>query len=325
MKIGASYSTVCADELLLKLVPQYLVEKPETCQFWERGINDTYQVCCAGEMYSLRVYRHGLRSRDAIDFEIDALNYLHERGVKVAYPIARHKGGFVSELHAPEGLRYAIITAHAKGSVPNYADAENARLFGASVAGLHHLSTGFETEHVRPRLEIDYLLDTSLAVMKPFLKKTPANLTFIEKTATDLRRAVGNVSLHNLDVGFCHGDCHGGNVHNDQGSLTHFDFDCCGLGLRVFELATFRWDSWNEDNGSELWSSFLEGYRSQREIGAEDLALVDSFVIIRHIWWMALIMGNARDFGYSDASDGFIKHQIAYIKKFLNRGKTSNQ
>ena len=64
---------------------------------------------------------------------------------------------------------------------------------------------------------------------------------------------------------------------------------------------------------------FLEGYRSKREIGDKDLALVDSFVVIRHIWWMALIMGNARDFGYCETSDGFIKKQIDYIKKLLSR------
>ena len=151
MKIGASYSTVCEEELLSKLVPQYLVEKPETCRFWQRGVNDTYQVCCSDQIYSLRVYRHELRSRSEIDFEIAALNYLSERGAKVAYPIAKQEGGFVSELHSPEGLRYAIMTSHAKGSIPNYDDAGDARLFGESIAELHHLSEGFETEHSRPR------------------------------------------------------------------------------------------------------------------------------------------------------------------------------
>lgn len=321
MKIGASYSTICADELLLKLVPQYLVEKPETCRFWQRGVNDTYQICCADELYSLRIYRHGLRSKVEIDFEIAALNYLHEHGAKVAYPIAKREGGFVSELHSPEGLRYAIMTTHAKGSIPNYDDAENARLFGASVAELHHRSEGFETEHVRPRLETGYLLDSSLDIIRPFLQKNPADLKFVEDTAADLRRAVSNVPASSLDVGFCHGDCHGCNVHNDQGLLTHFDFDCCGFGFRVFELATFRWGSWNDDNSSALWSLFLEGYRSKRDIGAEDLALVDSFVIIRHIWWMALIMGNARDFGYSETGDGFINHHLGYIRKLLRRVK----
>ena len=317
MKIGASYSTVCEDELLLKLVPQYRVEMPETCRFWQRGVNDTYQVFCPDQNYSLRVYRHGLRSRDEIDFEIAALNYLRVRGAKVAYPIAKKEGGFISELHPPEGLRYAIITSHAKGSELNYDDAGDARLFGESVAELHHLSEGFETEHIRPRLEVEHLLGKSLEIIRPFLKKNSTDVKFINDTATDLRGTVGSVSMNNLDVGFCHGDCHGSNVHNNKGSLIHFDFDCCGFGFRVFELATFKWGVLNDNNGSELWSSFLEGYRSKRDIGAEDIALVDSFVIIRHIWWMALIMGNARDFGYSETDDAFVNRQLGVIRKRL--------
>ena len=126
---------------------------------------------------------------------------------------------------------------------------------------------------VDPELEIDFLLDTSLDIIRPYLKRISADLKFIDDTAADLRRTVGSVSVNNLDVGFCHGDCHGSNVHNNKGSLTHFDFDCCGFGFRVFELATFKWGCWNDNNGNELWSSFLNGYRSKREIGAERFGL----------------------------------------------------
>ncbi|MCK5922852.1 MAG: hypothetical protein KAG66_18055, partial [Methylococcales bacterium] len=102
MKFGASYSTICEDELLLKLVPQYRVENPLSCRFWQRGVNDTYQVYCSDEIYSLRVYRHELRSREEIEFEMAALKYLHEHGAKVAYPISKRTSGFISELESPE-------------------------------------------------------------------------------------------------------------------------------------------------------------------------------------------------------------------------------
>ncbi len=165
MKIGTSYSTICEDELLTKLIPQYCIENPRICRFWQRGVNDTYQVYCRDEIYSLRIYRHNLRTKNEIDFEMAALDYLHKNGARVAYPIEKRDGGFVSELHAPEGLRYAVLTTHAKGSIPNYDKAENARLFGESLADLHLLSEGFTTEHTRPRLEIPFLLNTSVDII----------------------------------------------------------------------------------------------------------------------------------------------------------------
>ena len=315
MNIGASYSTVRESDLLSHVVPLYRIDGPTDCRFWQRGVNDTYRVHGADSIHSLRVYRHGLRSMSEIDFEIAALEYLHERGAGVARPIARRDGGFVSEIHAPEGPRQVIVTTHAKGTEPNYDDAGNARLFGESVAELHEFSDGFETRHARPRLDVEHLLGGSMDVIVPFLRYRPEDLAFLEDTESDLRRAVDDAGPENLDTGFCHGDCHGSNVHLDGDTLTHFDFDCCGFGLRVFELATFKWGIRGDDNEDELWSMFLEGYRSGREIGAEDLALVDPFVVIRHLWWMALIMGNARDFGARATGDEFIDNQIRRLRK----------
>lgn len=306
---------MCEAELLSALVPQYLVENPQACRFWQRGINDTYQVQCTDDKYSLRIYRHKLRSKDEIEFEIAALNCLNTNGVSVAYPIERRDGGYLSEINSPEGLRYAILTRHAKGIEPDYDDLENGLIFGASVAELHQLSEGFDTTFERPRLEMEYFLDNSLDIIKRYCHHNQKYLMYLNDTEKELQRRVAAVSLHRLDIGFCHGDCHGCNVHKHDGKLTHFDFDCCGFGYRVFELATFKWGISGDDNERELWAAFLEGYSSKRKIAAEDLALVDTFVVIRQIWWMALIMGNARDFGYSATSDEFIDYHIEKVRK----------
>lgn len=317
MKIGASYSTICEEQLLSKLVPLYNVENPVSCRFWQRGINDTYQVHTTDTTYSLRVYRHKLRAKHEVDFEISALNYLREKGVNVAFPIEKREGGFVSEIMAPEGTRYVIMTAHAEGSEPDYDDVEAGRLFGESIADMHTLSEGFETEHSRPRIERDYLLHRSLETVLPFCKHLPEIRKLFEDTELKITRILDSVFEKNLDIGFCHGDCHGCNVHNYNGVLTHFDFDCCGFGFRVFELATFKWGILGDKNEKELWSAFLDGYRSGRTISDDDMGLIDSYVVIRHIWWMSLIMGNARDFGHSATSDGFIKYHAGKLEKML--------
>ncbi len=322
MKIKTSYSTVCEQAVLSELIPLYDVDQPQSVQFWQRGINDTYRVLCASSEYSLRIYRHQLRSENDIQFELAALNHLYSQGAAVAYPIARRDGGYITSIEAPEGMRYAILTAHANGSVPDYGKTANAQQFGASVAELHVCSEGFGTLHKRASLDIDGLLHDSIAVIQPYLRANPDQVTFLAATVNSLLLKLREVNEGDLDSGLCHGDCHGGNVHLHNGVMTHFDFDCCGMGLRVFEFATFRWDSWDEDNGDALWSAFLEGYQSVRAIQPADLVLVDTFVVIRHIWWMALIMGNAHDFGFSATSDGFINYHMGQIKKLLKRSDT---
>ncbi len=321
MKIASSYSTVCSQALLSLVVPLYKVERPLSVLFWQRGINDTYRVICADAVYSLRIYRHGLRSLQDIQYELAALNYLHEQGADVAYPVEKHAGGFITEITAPEGLRFLIVTADAKGVEPDYETTDNARLFGASLASLHQKADTFTTGYSRPQLDVDTLLHTSLLIIKPYLSRDGEQFTFFDRTVSDICASLCGVDFSQLDTGFCHGDCHGGNVHLSEGVLTHFDFDCCGFGLRVFEWATFRWDTWDADNGDELWSQFLAGYRAERDIGVADFQWVDLFVVIRHIWWMALIMGNAHDFGSQVTSDEFVTAQIRHLKKLISRCK----
>lgn len=86
----------------------------------------------------------------------------------------------------------------------------------------------------------------------------------------------------------------------------------------MFDLATFRWGCWREANASALWAAFLDGYRSVRPIGAPDLALVGTFVAIRHLFWTALIVGNVADFGHADADDAFLARQLAQLRRFVD-------
>ena len=66
------YSTISSKDLMQKVLPDYCIDQPLKCLFWERGANDNYQVVTADKRYSLRIYRHGINSRDEIDFEVAA-------------------------------------------------------------------------------------------------------------------------------------------------------------------------------------------------------------------------------------------------------------
>lgn len=71
-ELKCSYSTINPDELMAKVIPEYAIDTPLECLFWERGANDTYQVRCANARYFLRIYRHGAFPREANEFEAEA-------------------------------------------------------------------------------------------------------------------------------------------------------------------------------------------------------------------------------------------------------------
>ena len=314
-ELGCSYSTISCKELMAKVIPDYCIETPLECHFWERGANDTYQVYCADARYFLRVYRCNAYPREANEFEAEALNYLHQQGFPVAYPIARKSGGYLTEIAAFEGPRFVLVTAVAEGVTPDYESLDNCRLVGESVAQMHLASIGFETSHQRTHLDLQWLLENSMAVIRVHLAQHANALSRVEKIAQDARMTVQAVSEESLDTGICHGDLHGGNMHLHEGKVTHFDFEECAFGYRVYDLATFKWGACRGEQRLERWSAFVEGYRSIRPVSNVDLSLVDTFVIIREIAETAYGIRHVQDFGHNDIMAADIDDMCERLKK----------
>ena len=183
LELGCRYSIIKPSELMAKVIPEYCIESALECLFWEGGANDTYQVRCAGRRYFLRVYRCGAYPREANEFEAEALIYLHQQGFPVAYPIPRKSGGYITEVLAPEGPRFVLLTSVAEGITPNYQSLENCRLVGESVAQLHSLSTGFASSYQRSHLDLDSLLDNSMDLIRNYLAHHSSAIDTIQKAA----------------------------------------------------------------------------------------------------------------------------------------------
>ena len=240
-ELSCSYSTICSAELMARVLPDYCIDSPLDCLFWERGTNDTYQVRCADARYSLRIYRHDIYPRGEIDFEVEALNYLHNNGFPIAFPIARRSGGYVTEIMAPEGIRYVLVTAFVDGKTLEFQSLDDSRIFGESVARLHEVSQGFKTHHKKKDLDLKNLIDDSIVAIEPYVSHRPEDVSLLSLLATNASAAVQQSDESVLDIGFCHGDLHGYNAHLNGDVVTHYDFEECGFGYRIFDLATFKW------------------------------------------------------------------------------------
>ena len=319
--LACSYSTIDANELMEKVIPDYCINEPVSCLFWERGCSDTYVIRCANTRYSLRVYRNANNTRDEVDFEVAALNYLHEKGFPVAFPIARKSGGFITEISAPEGIRYVLVSEFATGDMPDFDSLEDFRRYGESVAQLHTLSDSFETTHKRPELDLKMFTEKVYYLIAPHVSHRPKELALLKHCLETARSDIERVGVDGMDYGFCHGDVHGGNAHLHNGVLTHFDFEECGFGFRVFDLATFKWGSVDSsEKGAEQWAAFVEGYKSVREISEADFQVLDSFILLRSIWLIAFHMRNADDFGGELTSDGYIDHNWRKLRRHVSGG-----
>ncbi|GLS90612.1 hypothetical protein GCM10007916_16790 [Psychromonas marina] len=313
LQLPATYSAICTNALLSDIIPLFKIDKPEECLFWCQGLNDTYKVITATQTYILRLYRHNWRTHQAISFELDALLYLQKKGVNVAFPIPTCEGDYIIPFHAPEGLRYAVLTHYIPGKELDFSIPENGALYGKHMAKLHQSSAQFHSSYQRAELNVEHLLTEPLQRIKPFLTKRHDDWLFIEAYAQTLSTRLQQALDKAPTLFFCHGDLHGGNAHINNQQLGFFDFDCCGLGLRSYDLAVFKWSLLTENKSLSIWERFLQSYLKHYPLDTKEQDLIDTLVSIRHIWLIGLHIDIAVAKGWLDES--YFDQKIAFLRE----------
>jgi Ser/Thr protein kinase RdoA (MazF antagonist) len=269
-------------------------------------------------IYILRVYRARWRSFSNICYELDVLLHLNQQHIPVSIPLIRTDGRYVHRLRAPEGERFAVLFTYAPGADPSYdgeQERETALHYGQAVAKIHAAMDHFMSSHRRFGLDLEHLIDRPLHAIRPHLLARRRDWRYLQQLGTKLKHYIEALPGSVLDQGFCHGDLHGWNakVAADK-TITFFDFDCCGPGWRAYDLAVFRWNARLREKEDLLWSAFLEGYKGQRQLNAQDEQVIPIFIGIRHIWMLGLHTANGQDWGYGWMNDQYFDRAISFLK-----------
>jgi Ser/Thr protein kinase RdoA (MazF antagonist) len=282
--------------------------------FYCRGVSDTYLLSTATRQYALKVYRTNWRTRQAILDELAAIRHLGSRGVEVAMPVPRGDGEWITHIPAPEGPRNAMLFHWAAGRAPLYSNVEHARRYGDLVGRMHAASADLPLSAARPRLDADYLLEVPLTRIRTRLKRWPRIARDLDALAERTRARIAEVFPQLSDLGFCHGDIWANNARIDGERLVLFDFDLCGIGPTLFDLATYRWDARCKGFETVAWPAFLEGYlriRPQAEASLQHLGL---FMILRHLWTAAFFVGRLPETGAYFLSDDDLENLVPFCE-----------
>jgi Ser/Thr protein kinase RdoA (MazF antagonist) len=316
------YSTVSPEAIRQMIVlPHYGYGRSVQCTLFNAGQNDTYHVRAAEHAYALRLYRTG-RSLDGIKEELAALLHLRAKEVPVAAPIARLDGEFVTAVDTPEGTRFAALFDWVGGEQPRYINAAHATLYGSVAAQLHTAgddlllgSMGQPSNRARPHHDLNYLLERPAASLRPAIARYPSWAArfepLIERLKTRLEQAQGRLT----DWGFCHGDLHGGNALVAGDHLHLVDFDFCGAGWRVYDLATYRWAARLRGVEEQAWKPFSAAYLHFRPAAASDLELAPLFVILRELWLQGYFASRTAQSGNGFQDERYFEHIVTFCER----------
>ena len=313
---------------------QFYAEK--ACNFWggcnklpkliKHRENAVFGVILKNNIKAaLRLHRPGYKDLTEIKSEMWWTKALAKKGFPVPCPIESHKGEDVIQVSSDlvatmiewvEGAPIGDAKIPIKGSGKKiYFE------LGMLLADLHNLTEdlNFPDWFKRPLWDIDGLLG-----------ETPnwgrfwesSGLSQEEKYILKLTRNKVKLILQKYKFGgaetlLLHGDAIRENVFNGPNGLTLIDFDDCGYGFPIYDLATATIQSIEDKHYQNRCDAILNGYGKDRYLTDADFGLFPIFSMLRVLATSSWIISRAKK--GSSVIDIYKQRALKEAKKFLEK------
>lgn len=284
---------ITPEELITELPKYYNFTEPITCELIRSALNDVYKTTVGNEVYFLRIGRLGIHEYQDYKDETAVIDFLNNNNVSVAAPVRCKDSNFVWKLDKMSGTGYCVLFYEAKheASGDELIQAYN---LGTTVARLHVLSDEKDFIINRKPIDLTYLIQNPLELIKPHFAKRVEEYNYICEAMEKMSRFIqNNLKTEKPYYGFCHGDIQPSNYHYSGEKPVLFDFDCMGNGWRSHDIAVLACNNTfvhiarkNEIPyiESDEWKEFLKGYNSVRQLCEDEINAVNIFAAIRIVW-----------------------------------------
>lgn len=310
-----SYARLSASYLLGLLQSSYEGLEASTCSYFTSGLHDNYLLKTDSACFICRVYRSDWRSENEIGFELEYLAHLVAHNCPVSAPILSRAGSLFINEGGVESCRFIALFSYAAG-LPPQGDFNliTAGALGSAVASIHQSSMGFQSVYQRKALALPFLLSESLIAIQPYLK-TPKDADYLLRVAKTVEQKLQPIEA-SLPQVICHGDINPSNFHiaPDQ-QITLFDFDQCGVGARIFEIAKFQASIRRLANNHSILEAFIDSYQQTvPPLTQKEWEVLPYYEAVAVIWVMAIRPLNAEWIGCQLLQDDFWQQRLAILR-----------
>ncbi|HSH79081.1 MAG TPA: phosphotransferase [Herpetosiphonaceae bacterium] len=289
------------------------------CQLITATLRDVYHVISRMGHHILIVYRHDQQTLDEIAAEWQLVDYLARQQVPVVPAIPARNGNPILTFQAPEGRRYGVVTDFIAGRhLRQRPSPDAARCYGQIIATIHVLADRMPTPFTRSGREVGAILAQSIAAIQTVVLDRPADVAYLAACATELQRTLSGLPQQSPKYGIIHGDVIRTNaLVADDGTVSVIDFELCGLGWRVYDVASYLLTIRGDPQEDRLADAFLAGYTSTRPLMPQEYARLPLFEAIRAIFEIGTPAHNVDHWGSA--------YLYAFFDRSLERLKRSMQ
>jgi len=279
-----------------------------------------------GRRAVLRVHRLGYHTRTEIESELAWMEALRiDAGVRTPRVLAAPDGSRLISLPDPSGdeERFCVMLEFLAGRQPVENDLGSLERLGEITAVMHGHTEAWAPPAGFRRFHWDY--EAAFGASARWGRWQDGAGVGLEEAAVLTR--LDEVLRSRLDAfgkaperyGLVHADTRLANLLvDDEGGVSLIDFDDCGFGWRLYDLATAFSFFEHEPQVPELIDAWLTGYRRVRPLGAAEEAQVWTFILFRRLLLVAWIgshgavevarqLGSAYTLGTCELAEGYLR------------------
>jgi len=290
--------------------------------------NAVYSVApAAGPRVVLRIHRPDYHSKNAIAGELAWLHALHEeRTVEAPVAVAGCDGASIQTVALDGiGCRHAVAFEFMDGEPPAENDEQNPAAFerlGEVTARLHRHALGWRRPHGFERLRWD---DESILGAQPHWgdwRCAPGMDAAAEKLLgrqqAVIRRRLRSFGAGGGRFSLIHADLRPANLLLHGGATRVIDFDDCGFGWLLYDLAAAF--SFFEGGAQvpALTDCWLRGYRRIRPLSAAEENEIPTFLMLRRMALLAWIGSHPETALAARHAPFFTRDSCAMAEDFLS-------
>jgi len=313
-------STLSATHLATFLQQQYGFGAGTTCLLLRAAINHAYLVTDGEQKYVFRVYSYNWRTELEITEEIGLLKLLKENDIPVSYALPDAQGNFIQHIPAPEGMRMGVLFSYAKGEkVLYFTEALHYKL-GVIMARMHAITHNLPFNRVQYTPAV--LLIDSFERIKQFLAADTDEMQWMKQAQQQLLQLFSNAPVSFVRTGVVHLDIwfDNLNIHNN-GDITLFDFDFCGTGWLLLDLAYYQLQLFHIEKDPEQHqlklNSFLKGYESITPIPEAEKQMIPAASVSMYFFYLGVQCQRFENWSNTFLNETYLKRFITVLVKKL--------
>ncbi|MEM7116466.1 MAG: phosphotransferase [Chloroflexota bacterium] len=277
------------------------------CQLLTATMRDVYLVTSAQGKNIFYIYLHHECRAAEIAAEWQFVTYLFAHKLPVAPAILDKNGEHLLAFNAPEGVRYGVLTAYVEGDhfrrKPSIGAATE---LGQTIAQLHLLADEMLTELHRPPNNLSRQLQQYVTTFAREFPEREEDIELLHRVMACIRPQIAALPKTSPYYGIIHGDVIRANVQVSQNdTITLLDFDLCGPGWRVYDIASFL-NTLHGPNSSELKEAYLAGYQQVCPLDGFEQELIPLFKVIRQVISIGIPTAHLHHWGRANIEPWFL-------------------